>query len=667
MKLILKNCWTTFSRFKTATFLNVAGLSAAFAVFIVIATQLRYEFTYDTSYKNIDHLYRFELYDSLSQNYGFSTCLPLFEAIAENIPGIEVFGAYQADGKRLFTRIDEHGNRRIYYEQRGAVTSGFLDVFSLEIVAGDAKAALEGPQQCIIPQSMAQRIFGNENPIGQTLLMEAYEREFLVGAVYKDFPKNSSLINALFSKLENRSWEQWSYTGFFRLTPGVDVSEVNRKINESDAASLGISGEEALEVMEWATKYSFSMNRVKEIYFSKTVRQGYGGSKVGNKTMSYILMLIGVLIVVVAYVNFTNFSTAMAPVRIKSINTRRVMGGTRGELRSAVMTEAAITSFLSFILSLLWVWLFSQSSLSTAFFVDSSLESNIDILVITGVMSILIGFLAGAYPAVYMTSFQPALILKGSFALTPQGIRLRNILITIQFFTATTLIVGALFIKLQHSYMRNQPIGMERENIVVIEVMNEKEITTHIDAVANQMMENVHVRDYTTSMSKPGFVGMGWGRVFDGKQVQMRVLPVRYNFLRFFNIPVIEGDDFFEHNQRGGSRVIFNKKTVDNFGLDDPIGKELSDDSGLVVGVAANANFASLRQEIEPLAFVCSDNWPTFYLYLKIDAQDTPSTVAHIKNVFSRFSPNEINLSFFDDDINNLYVNEANLANIISL
>ncbi|MCL2728046.1 MAG: hypothetical protein FWD56_06660, partial [Bacteroidales bacterium] len=251
--------------------------------------------------------------------------------------------------------------------------------------------------------------------------------------------------------------------------------------------------------------------------------------------------------------------------------------------------------------------------------------------------------------------------------LTPQGIRLRNILITIQFFTATTLIVGALFIKLQHSYMRNQPIGMERENIVVIEVMNEKEITAHIDAVANQMMENVHVRDYTTSTSKPGFVGMGWGRVFDGKQVQMRVLPVRYNFLRFFNIPVIEGNDFFEHNQRGGSRVIFNKKTVDNFGLVDPIGKELSDDSGLVVGVAANANFASLRQEIEPLAFVCSDNWPTFHLYLKIDAQDTPSTVAHIKNVFSRFSPNEINLSFFDDDINNLYVNEANLANIISL
>jgi len=669
---MLKNCFTTFKQFKTAAFLNITGLSVAFAVFIVIATQLRHEFTYDTSYKNGKNIYRMEIYDALSQSYSTACGLPMIESFAEHIPGIENFGALYIDGgKALISRIDEEGIKRTYSERRCNITPGFIDVFSMEIVAGDAKAALEAPFQCIIPQSMVQRMFGHENPIGKTIVRD--EKEFTVLAIYRDFPKNSSVPNAIFSKLEDKRWDMWSYIGFFQLTPGVDVDEVVRKINESDAANLGVSldHEDAVETLKWVAEHlTFSLKPVKDIYFSKTITWGYGQSKVGNKTLSYVLMLIGILIMVIAYVNFTNFSTALAPVRIKSINTRRVMGATQGALSGSIMTEAAVISFFSFLLSLLWVYIFAQSTLSTAFFYNPTLGANIDILIITGVLSIILGLLSGAYPATYMTSFQPALVLKGSFALTPQGIRLRNTLITIQFFTAMALITGTLFIKLQHDYMRKRPIGMERENIVMLSVFQDKNVLSQLNALTNEMMQNPRITDYTTALSKPGFIGMGIGRDFDGTQIQVACWSVGHNFLRFFNIPIIEGNDFFEHNETGESKFIFNQKTITHYGLENPIGKTMDGfpvNKGTVVGIAADANFASLHREIQPMVFLCGDDQPINYLFFKIDAANIPATVTYIKSVYAKFSPDEPEISFVDEDLNKLYQNEANLANIISL
>ena len=671
MNQIIKNCFTIFKQFKTATFLNVTGLSVAFAVFIVIATQLRHEFTFDTTYKNAAHIYRMEVYDSVSQQYSINSSMQIYETVATHFTGIENWGGYVYHGKFLITRIDESGNRCQYSESIGFITSSILDIFSINVVAGDAKATLDNPQQCLLPLTMAHRIFGTEYAVGKTLIID--DKEIEVGAVYADFPKNSSLSDALFRKLDNKSWNNWSEVGFFQLSTGVDVATLNQKINTSDAASLGIpeGGERYFNIEQ--KRFTFFLKPIKESYFSKTVTYGYGengSNRVGNKTLSYVLMLVGLLIMVIAYINFTNFSTALAPVRIKSINTRQVMGASQGGLQRGIMAEAAIISLLSFALSLLWVSLFSKSTLSTAFFANPTLAANMEIVVITAILSLLLGLLAGAYPAVYLTSFTPALVLNGSFALTPQGIRLRNTLITIQFCTSIALITGTLFIKLQHDYMRNRPIGMKRENVVIIGVNQEKNIVSQINAVAHEMMQNPHIHDFTTSSNIPGSIGMGWGRSFYGTTIQVRAWPVGHNFLRFFGIPIIEGEDFFEHNEKGTNKYVFNRKTVDKYGLESPIGKELTGypkNNGTIVGIAENVNFASLHIEIEPLIFICGDDQPVRFLFFKINGVDTPATIAHIKNVFSKFGENPIDLRFLDEELDKLYKKEADLANIISL
>ena len=667
--MIFNNCLATFKKFKTATLLNMMGLSVAFAVFIVVATQLRHEFTYDTFYDNADNLYRMEIYDSITQRYSTACSVPMYELVADKVPGIEKIGMYALWERAIFSRMDEGGVKRTYAELRGFLSPDFVTLFSMNIVAGDARAALEDPQQCVMPEQMAQRIFGHENPMGKTVLMG--ESEWVVGAVYEDFPKNSSITNALYTKLEDRRWDMWAYVGFFELTPGVDVAEVNQKINDRHVVDFGSLNAEAAEHFgQDSERYTFALKPVKDIYFSQTVTFALGEAKTGNKTMSYLLMLIGVLTMVIAYVNFTNFSTALAPVRIKNINTRRVMGGSKGALRAAVMVEAATISFVSFVLSLLWVDLFSQSTLSTAFFDNPALAANIDILIAVGIASILLGLLAGLYPAVYMTSFEPALVLKGSFALSPHGIRLRNTLITIQFFTAIALITGASFIKLQHDYMQDQPIGMDRENIVVVNIIQEKTILAQLNAVTGQIMENRHVYDYTTAGNVPGSVGMNWGREIDGKTIQVSAWPVGHNFLRFFKIPIIEGEDFFEHNQQGVNKYIFNRKTINKFDLQDVIGKEMEGfpiNRGTVTGIAADANFESLHRSVEPLVFVCGDDQPVWFLFFKIDAADSQATMAHIKNVCAKFSENEVIVRSLDEVLELLYRKEANLANMISL
>lgn len=194
------------------------------------------------------------------------------------------------------------------------------------------------------------------------------------------------------------------------------------------------------------------------------------------------------------------------------------------------------------------------------------------LLTIAGV-AILLGLLAGLYPAFYMTSFPPALVLKGTFALTPKGIRLRNSLLLFQFITTVVLITVAIFIKLQHTYMQNMNLGFDRENIVYVPLNGE--LKKQLNAFENELKTRPEIIDYTTTRFLPGQVGMGWGREFNGQRVQFYAWPVAHNFLRFFNIKIADGVDFFAHNEKGMNKIIFNRKFVDKFEMKDIIGKEI--------------------------------------------------------------------------------------------
>lgn len=654
---MFKEFLSIFKRNKSAFVLNVVGLSVAFTVLVVIAFQLTYEFGFDRSYKDVDRIYRLEYFDNVATEYGANICVPLIEATGKSIPGIEAYCAMWGGQERL-SITDTQGNKIEFWEPFYSVTPGFFDVFPPEIIAGDAKSCLDGDYSIGLAESVARKFFGKESALGKTL--NVGNTPVTISLIYKDFPKNSSIGNGVLYRLKNNDWSEWSYIPYFKLAAGVSPEEVTGKM-----ANLDMPGMSKEDWDSYKGRLKFEMLSMNDVYFkSKAISDDL---KKGNLNTALSLLAIALLIIGIAYVNFINFSTALAPLRIKRINTQKVMGAMQGELRRSIIVESTLISILSFGLSFVWTNLFIASPAADFFTADLAFMANIGVLITIGCLALVFGVLAGIYPAFYMTSFQPALVLKGTFALTPKGKRLRNSLLVFQFITTVVLITIAVFIKLQHNYMQNMNLGFERENIVYVPMTGA--IKKQLNAFTNELTTRPEITDYTMTRFLPGRVGMGWGRRFEGKQVQFTAWPVAHNFLRFFNIKIAEGTDFFAHNEKGVNKVIFNKKFSEKFELNDIIGKEVGcfQNAGQVVGVAENINFNSVRQEVEPMAFICGDDQWDDYVLLKVTGVHLPETIAYIKKSYQKFSPEGCEVRFLDESMDQLYQKEENLAKLISI
>lgn len=642
-------------RNKLSFFLNLIGLSVAFTILSVISFQVFYDFGYNRSFKDRERIFLQEYYDNIGTSYSANYCIPGVEEFVKNIPDIEAFCAIQQGWEFTVSTIDSSGNKTEYWESALAVTPGFFDVFSPEIVAGDPKTCLENRYAVALSERAARKFFGTEPALGKNVNIGNSSAS--VTLVYKDFPKNSSIKTDILLRAENDDWSEWSFLPYYKLAKGASPEAVAKKINELDNFGRSETGEK---------RVNFFLTPLEEVYFKGRSDSGIGEK--GNLNTTLCLIAIAIVIIVVAYVNFINFSTALAPLRIKRLNTQMVVGATQGALRRGIIFESLALSFLAFGLSFFWTSLFAESPVSNFFTADLSFEANVPVILGIAAIACLMGIVAGIYPAYYMTSFSPAMALKGTFALTPKGIRLRNALLLFQFLTTIVLITVAVFIKLQHSYMRDMNPGYDRENVVYV-TLNE-DLLKQSNAFENELKTRPEILDYTTSRFLPGRVGMGWGRYFDGVQVQFYAWPVAHNFLRFFNMKLVEGTDFFEHNEKNVNKIIFNEKFVKKYGIENIIGKEIGcfRNTGQIVGVCEDINFRSVHEEITPMAFVCGDDQGQgSNALIKVSGKNLPATVDFIRRTYRKFSDEGGEVKFLDEAMEQMYRTEANFAKLISM
>ena len=407
-----------------------------------------------------------------------------------------------------------------------------------------------------------------------------------------------------------------------------------------------------------------------DIYYMNETQDG-GTFRSGNKEVTALLFGIALLIVIVAAINFTNFSTSLTPLRIKSINTQKVLGSSDTLLRRSLLIEAALISFIAWLVSLVIVWGLDWAEALPFIEADLSLVSNLPIVFLCGIVALVIGWLAGIYPAYYITSFPPALVLKGSFGLSPSGRKLRTTLICVQFVVSIVLIIGACFVQIQNSYMRNFSLGFDKDQVAIVE-LNETMYDKHHDTYVNRLKENPGIEDVAFAMEKVGSKD-GYntnGGNYKGKDFQYFIIIASSNFLRVMGIPVIEGRDFSKADELSDHvSYIFNRTAME--GLDMQVGDAFDSYSpGHLIGFSDDVKFTSLRGGEDNIAFLVGNfgySLPISYIRLKAGS-DIHAVVGHIQETMRELDPSyPFNIEFYDEIFNHLYRKEENLCDLVTV
>lgn len=612
MKTLIRNFSHTFRRFFTASILNLVGLSIAFTACFVILTQVDYDYNYNKAYPAHDRIYRVEV--NPGGEYGWQIWLarPFCELIGTASPHIQAFSITSLSNYPSDFEVNEH----IYSEPEFTGFGDYLEVFQPTMVCGTT-ASLNEPGQVLISASMARRFFGTTDAIGKPLYTghKSHNYPSVIGGVYQDMPENSQLGNCVFSSfrsdLNKDSWTNWNYTMYIRLDNPASLADVQQSVIESCKQKIPrdrISGTE-----DWKNFIHFTP--LDEVHYSTI-----GNKAATSKAAVYLLLCVSVLILLTAAVNYMNFSLAETPMRLRSINTQKVLGASTVSLRIYLLLESVLVCVCGFLLSLLWLYLLKGTPLSTLVASDLSLTAHPILLAALGGIAVCMGLLAGAYPSYYVTSFQPALALKGSFGLSPKGKMLRTFLVCFQFFVSFMLIISVGIMYLQSHYIQNSDYGYDKSVVLVGEIPNE--LLNRREAIVSELsgisgIEGISISQFVLNSSDDY---MSWGRGNRERFINTVCFPVDYRYLSVLGIKITEGRDF---KPSDGDVYIFNEAARKKYPWM-KVGELAAPEDYPVVGFCENIRFSSFRNNDEEIPMA-------FFIYGKDHADWDANSVLNIR------------------------------------
>jgi len=659
--------------------ISAIGLAIALSCCILIILYVQYEFSFDRFHKNAGQIYRIIQKQKgnsyMGSNVFAVTPGTLKEALVNEMPEVKY-----ASKCIMRSHIFE-GNSNLF-EEYGILYADqdFLRIFSFPILSGDPAEALKEPFTLFLTKEMAGKYFGDENPIGKSITADN-KYVFTVKGILDDIPDNSHLrfdfitgFETLYSirggKENVDKWDSNSYITYFQLKSKVETGVIKAKLN--DLYKKYTSDEHLNQNLELIPEPLNNIHLAGNINFDPS----------NNIDIRYIYLVlsIGVLILLIACFNYMNMAAARSFGALRTMGVLKVFGCDRRGLLNQSITESMLLSVFGLLLALFIVWfLLPTFSVFTGRPLVYSMIFQYNNIIKILVLILLIGIVAGLYPAVHLSSISPLQLIKQnlqSFNGKRKTGLLRNVLVVMQYIISITAIICTLSILKQMNFIKKTDPGFARENILTV-YLRDPGLRKNPEGLIDELRKNFEIVEMATSANLPNTIGSNsnaqWENIPADTKLPIYKAGIGYNFFEFYKLEIIKGRGFSsEYVSDTANRFVINQTAAKLIGWEDPIGKRFGFDGnnmGVVIGVVKDFNFHSLHLGIEPLAFSvigCDDYPETRYVSIKVNPEKIAETRIFTENMLKEMSPNYLNpVSVLSDKIDEMYVSDRNLSKIL--
>jgi putative ABC transport system permease protein len=670
-------------KYKIFSALNILGLALGISCVVFIYSFITHELSYDKCYPKADRLYRITN-TSIEENitrYWAPTAPLLLEMLSAQMPEIEMFSRFFQTNELSIEFSDSLNPIKKFKEDDGFfVDTTVFEMFDLELIYGDPNTALSNTSNMIISESMAKRVFDKENPIGKTLTIENYQMDFVVTGVMKDIVGNTHLkMNFLLSfegfrqflyrqglegLYNSRGWA--GPYNYLLLKEGTNIKALDKKMPDFIASYLEGNGTRE----EILSRNAYPFQPIKKIHlFSKLEQEISPNSDI---TYVYVFLLVALLILLIAGVNYVNITTAQSMRRIKEMGIRKVVGAFRKQIIFQSLGESFMISAFAGLLAVLIIDILYPyyNLLSGLDYGLSEIFSPNNILLIVCIV-FLLGLLSGIYPAFLASGFTIEDNLKGIKKVGSFSNRLRRSLIVLQFAISIFLIFSTLVLYRQIKLFNDQDLGFTKENVISITFGGDmfNALRNNYVAVKADIKTNPNILEISSTSNLPGertsVEGLTYRGVEDDNMPTQRFIRVDEDYLQTMQIELLEGENFHRTSDTSLQYLINeNSKIVSN--IDDPIGKTADNmwgGSGKVVGIVKNHNFASLHEAIEPLVLEFNPQQINGGLLVRFTG-DKKEVLEYLEKKLRDYAPNDIiDYEFITDQWDSLYTTEINAGN----
>lgn len=663
----LKIAFRSLVRQKAFSFINIFGLAIGMACSILILFWVQDELSYDRFHANADQLYR--ITGSTPDIKAAVSAAPMGAALKAQMP--EVKNTVRLSSS---TNLFSVGNRRFEEKRVFFADATFLELFSFPLRQGDPQTALQQPDGIIITEAMAEKYFGKEEALGK-IIRKDNQDNFTVTGILANVPANShlqfdfilpiSFIARTDRDLKENRWGNFDFYTYVQLHENAVLSpqafqQLNQRVNQFFKKNYD------------KLKIDFQLQPVTSIHLHSNLLRDFPGN--GSIQYVRIFSVVAFFILAVAGINFMNLATARSARRAKEVGLRKVIGARRNQLVWQFLGESTIISGLALLLAILLVWLllpaFNHLAAKnlTINFRDAKL-----LFTLLG-MALVTGLLSGSYPALFLSSFQPVKVLKGTMKLSAGNRFFRNGLVVTQFVVSIVLLVGTAVVYKQLQYIQNKHLGFDKENLVYIPMTGE--LWSKQQTLESELKQNPLTSQFTTVSNLPtnlitGTINVQWEGKDPASQPVFPEMAVDENFISVFQMKLLSGRNFSEKLKSDTANYIVNETALRIMGMTEAtaIGKSLSFGGvkGTIIGVVQDFNFKPMQHAIEPLVLYFRP-WGGTSMVVRTPPGHTEATIQALAKIHQQLNPAfPFTYNFLDQDIANLYQSEQRMGRIFNV